>query len=524
MDGSNAPTTATRRRTIIAISGSLIVLYLLPMAGHPPAVNPNELVRLELALALGVWSTVDLDAPARVYGLSEDVARRDGRILADKAPGLSLAAVPVVWLAGAVLPEIEHTVLPRYWPLRHLATALLVATAATGLCWLLVGGIGDLGSADRLPLLVIAALATPLWCYGTVFFGHVPAAFLIAAAWVLLLRPFVDVDPANTRGAFVGGVAAGLAIATEYPTVLLIATISATLVARRTPGRRLALAFLGLTAGLLPALVYHQVAFGAPWLTGYAFKAEPAFEAIHSTGLGGVSAPTLASLWGVLFSPSRGLFFFSPVLLLAPLGLVLIHRRHGRRESTPLAVAATVYVVFAAGFVDWKAGWCNAARHLVPVVPLLLIPTLVALLALARRGWTLAIAAVLVSLSVIRGGLCLALTPFFPPEFSHPLRQLVMPSLGEGHFAPTLLGTGLGVDEGAIWVGMAVAAAVLTVWGLARLARSSGIAVAVVVAVVVIGQIGWLAWRNGPTDPEIEIIRSQLLAGLGHPETTEEVP
>ncbi|HSN56221.1 MAG TPA: hypothetical protein VLT32_16255, partial [Candidatus Sulfomarinibacteraceae bacterium] len=76
-----------------AAIAALAVALLAPLAGAPPVANPNELVRVELAVALAVDGTVDLEAPALVYGLSEDVARHDGRVLADKAPGLSLMAV-----------------------------------------------------------------------------------------------------------------------------------------------------------------------------------------------------------------------------------------------------------------------------------------------------------------------------------------------------------------------------------------------------------------------------------------------
>ena len=94
-------------------------LYLLPIAGHPPMANPNELVRIELGIAMAMWITVEIEEPARVYGLSEDVALRDGRVLADKAPGLSFAAIPLVWVSSFLLPMSADTGLPQYWPLRR---------------------------------------------------------------------------------------------------------------------------------------------------------------------------------------------------------------------------------------------------------------------------------------------------------------------------------------------------------------------------------------------------------------------
>ena len=523
MESSTHPPVISGRQSAIVVLVVTVGLYLLPIAGHPPATNPNELVRIELALAMAMWTTVELESPARVYGLSEDVARRDGRMLADKAPGLSIAAIPVVWFSSVLLPAIPDTALPQYWSLRHLATGVLVALGAALSCFFIAARIPDLGATGWIPLALIAALSTPLWTYGTVFFGHAPAAILIAIAWILLLRPFTNAPPEGGRSAFLGGLSAGFAVATEYPTALLIAVIVVTLIARRTPGRWLASAVFGLAAGLLPALVYHQIAFGSPWITGYAFKADPGFQDIHTTGLSGVSLPTLDGLWGVLLGSSRGLFFYSPVLLLVPLGLWLMYRRGGWRDVVPLTAAGIVYVSFAAGFVDWQAGWCAAARHLVPVIPLLAIPTMVAMSAMARRRWTLLLLTALIALSATRTLLTIVITPFFPPEFSHPLSQFVLPSLRDGVAAPNLVSTVTGMPATIVWIVAIGLTAVLLVWGLARLGRGFTSWIAVVMVLVIAGQVTWFARLNPEPDPQHESIRAQLLAGLGHVEASARI-
>ena len=119
---------------------------------------------------------------------------------------------------------------------------------------------------------MIAALTTPLWTYGTVFFGHAPAALLVTLAWFALLGFPGKSESLGAGRAALGGAAAGFAISTEYPTVLIVAVIFATLLVRRTALPILASAVAGAIAGAIPALVYHQLAFGAPWLTGYSFE------------------------------------------------------------------------------------------------------------------------------------------------------------------------------------------------------------------------------------------------------------
>ncbi len=518
MDSLSFPRpTDRRRRAVPAVLAVLavLVLYLLPLAGQPLMTNPNELVRLELAVALAEAGTVDLEGPAHVYGLSEDVARQHGRILADKAPGLSLAAVPVVWLAAPLLPRAPGASLPAYWPLRHLATGLLVAVGTIAGAALIARRVGTTDGADWRPLFVLAALATPLWTYGTVFFGHAPAAALVAVAWLLLVGTGSDEPPRGLRAA-VGGLAAGFAVVTEYPTAILLGVIVVTLVVRRTPARHLLLTGAAIVVSLVPGAIYHQIAFGAPWLTGYAFKADVGFADIHSTGLSGVAWPTANALWGVLGSASRGLFFYSPVLLLAPVGLAVMVRRRGWREAAPTIVATLAYVAFAAGFVDWRAGWCAAARHLVPVVPLLLVPTLVAAVAAARRPGFAMVVAALAAVSVARTLLTVVLTPFFPPEFDRPLTQLVIPSLSDGAAAPTLVGA-LAVPAAAVWAAVGVGLLATVAWAAARLAPDASRWSAGVASVALVVQLAWFTVAAGTVEPGLEKLRLRVLAGLGQP-------
>lgn len=507
------PATDDRRHTAAALA-LVLVLLVLPLAGTPPFTNPNELVRIELTTAMALWASVDLESPAHIYGLSEDVARHQGRILADKAPGLSMAAVPVVWAVRGLLPSGPGTDLPAYWPLRHLLTFLLVSTAAGLGCFVVAFHIPETDSKIATSLALIACLATPMWTYGTVFFSHAPAAALMAAAWLLLLAPKGSLP--TVRASFLGGLAAGFAVTTEYPTILLAVVAMATLAARRPPLRTLGGALAGVAIGGLPMLIYHHIAFGAPWITGYAFKADPGFEEIHTTGLVGVALPTVEGLWGVLFGASRGLFFYSPLLLLAPVGMWLMFRRDRWRDVAPLIVAIGLYVMFAAGFVDWQAGWCSAARHLIPAIPLLLIPTMVAIVAMVRDRWTLILVSVLVAVSATRAALTVAISPLFPPEVTDPLRQLVAPSLRDGIVAPNLASSFLPIPAPAVLIAASALAAGALIWALIALAPARRRLIALVFLLAVLGQLGALGWQSLSPNTQSEAFRARWLDHLGH--------
>ena len=404
---------------------------------------------------------------AEVYGLSEDLAVREGRMLSDKAPGLALLAVPVVWIVAPFLPTTTDGELPAYWPVRHLLTALLAALPAVAAAWLVGLAVAPAGTGrgehDHSTLAVALSLATPLLTYGTVLFGHALAAGLVAAAWMPLLARWRRGEILDARVCLACGLAAGFAICTEYPTAILTAVLGTVVALDRRGRLRARAAFCGgLALGLLPVLVVHQFAFGAPWRTGYSFKAAPDFQHVIDRGFFGVATPSLDGLWGVLASSERGLLWYSPVLLLALVGLAW-GARDRRRGTLALASAVGLYIAFAAGFVDWRAGWCAAARHLTPVVPLLVLLTVDGIRELSRSITGTVFTVVLATVAITHTMLSVALTPFFPIEFDAPLTQLVVPSLSEGLAAPTVIGALTGTPDIAVWlVAILVALTVMT--------------------------------------------------------------
>jgi hypothetical protein len=140
--------------------------------------NPNEVVRVELATSIAYLGRVDIGEAAQIYGLSEDVSLVGDRVLSDKAPGLSFLAVPALWIFDPLLPRGVGSDVPAYWPMRHLLTLVLVALPTAGLAFLIAAAVPAANSRQRSAIAIIIALATPLWTYATVFFGHAPAALI----------------------------------------------------------------------------------------------------------------------------------------------------------------------------------------------------------------------------------------------------------------------------------------------------------------------------------------------------------
>jgi hypothetical protein len=101
--------------------------------------------------------------------------------------------------------------------------------------------------------------------------------------------------------------------------------------------------------------------------------------------------PLLSGIAGLLFSPTRGLFVFSPFLLFLPLRLrdvlgVSGARARDRGLTLALGIAVASQVLLYAK-TDWRIGFCWGPRWLTDVLPLLfwMLPPVVAALATAGR-------------------------------------------------------------------------------------------------------------------------------------------
>src|SRR5262249_21179953 len=151
--------------------------------------------------------------------------------------------------------------------------------------------------------------------------------------------------------------------------LLLIALPVTVAVAVLVRGRRRELMLFG--AGALPAAVvwcwYNAGRFGSPFSLGY-----------HDQTF---SHPLLSGLYGMAFSPGRGVFVYAPILIV---GLcVLPWLRGPDRVIGALAVVLLVArLVFYARWWAWYGGDVWGPRFMIPV-----LPAFVPLVALAIEKW-----------------------------------------------------------------------------------------------------------------------------------------
>jgi hypothetical protein len=75
----------------------------------------------------------------------------------------------------------------------------------------------------------------------------------------------------------------------------------------------------------------------------------------HSAGFLSLSYPRLDALWGITFGSYRGLFFISPILLLAVVGLAIWgYRREYRRAWWLCIYAVGSFFLFNGSSIMWQ--------------------------------------------------------------------------------------------------------------------------------------------------------------------------
>ena len=440
---------------------ALLVLCLISYAFViPRGAQHNPDSRLALTYALVDRASVAIDEYAAG---TADRAVRDRRTYSDKAPGVSLWLAPLYAVLRLLpLPDAALPVGERFIT-RYLLTYLGIGIPHAAFAVWLFHRLRNREAAlwPRLAVLLGYALGSPAYAFSVHAFGHVPAA-------ICLYVGGVAARGAGPRAALGGALLAG-AVAFEYPAALPAAALAGLSIVW-APQRRRSLA-LRLVAGALPVTllvcVYHTLAFGAPWRTGYQFV-DPAgpFAAAHSVGLFGVQAPDPKVAIELLFGARRGLFVVAPWLVLVVPGALLAWR--GARRDVVCALVVTLPLLAVnAGYVVWDGGASWGPRHLVATLPFLAVLSLRAIARWRTVGWLLVGCSVLLtSLSVSTGTL--------PPAGTRALDGFLLPALNGGGAGNTL-GALVGLSGWRGLVGLGLVAVLCGLW-IAGPRRGYGVA------------------------------------------------
>lgn len=443
----------------------------------------NQNSRFDLLRAIAEQHTLQIDA---YHENTQDKAHFRGHYYSDKAPGLVFLAVPFAWAARPALRMVgidPDSARGESW-LSYSVTAWAVAlpTALAGVClYFLALRFGGSSSGAAFGVIVLA-LGTPVWAYASLFWAHalVGACLLFAFAAAVKIggseRDFV--------WALAVGLAAGWATVTEYPAAPASAMLALLALSQAWPrgvaARWRVAAGVGIGAGVcvIVLLSYLHAAFGG-FRPSYSYYDPNSFSFMQQQGYMGLTYPHPDRLLKLLFGCARGLFFASPVLLAALVGLWRLWKQ--RRFSAPALTAAAIvayYFLFNASFYWWKAGLTFGPRYAGAAIPLLCLGMAVSW-DRASTSWR----AVLVGLALFSVGLSLMVistTSQLAMQDSCPIVHSTWPAFWSGQMAlnrDSMLttaeaGTGFGAFNLGQMLGLHGLASLiplLGMWGIAAL-------------------------------------------------------
>lgn len=300
------------------------------------------------------------------YYLAPVVNSQENNYVNRFGPGSSLLLLPSLYLSKIINPDWldEHQ---HIWLLNKITAATI--TTATALLIFLISCI-YLNKPYATLVCLIYALGTSAWSYTSQgMFQHTSCNFFLVVGLYCLLKK-------DTTG-YTLLAAIGFALAVWSRPTCIIFVVLAGLYMLIHARRRFPAFFLLNIISALGILVYNNYFFGSFFHFPQTFGAE--IIAYNKTGSADVwQTPILTGLSGILFSPARGLFVFSPVLLFAIYGLFLMLRQ--KQEFSPFLffiTACMIILVLDSRWFDWWGGWSFGYRIILETIPfltLLLIP------------------------------------------------------------------------------------------------------------------------------------------------------
>ncbi len=412
----------------------ILFLFLLISFAFFHHINAgwNINTRLGLTMAIVERDTFSIDAyhdnPDMPYLFTNDKAFFDGHYYCDKSPALSFSAVPVYWtiwnirLNTALFSDYSHEFfvhLSRY--ISRVITVSLPAALLGVLLYLLAMRFGV--SRRMAFFLSISMLwGSILGAYATLFYPYLPSALCFMGAYAIMLhyrlrdKKDLQVPPPLAKGLplFWAGLLTGLAWFYEFTTGLVGIGLGAYALwtIRRSPLH----IWKYILGGLLPVLAFYAYTYSifGEFAVPYEYEYDDFFREQMAQGFRGIHLPRLSVLYYISIHPLRGLFFYSPFLLLWFPALLHHLRKRGDSHAFAPDLILSFYVIvayfaFASGYYMWWGGWAAGTRNLCSAVPFFLPP--IAIWLACGRLWKKVILALLILISIVLNFMIVAHDP-----------------------------------------------------------------------------------------------------------------
>jgi len=288
--------------------------------------------------------------------------------------GLAPLLQVLVHVPGAALQRKLSVWFPEYWALAWRLTAHLAPTLLGTFCCVLFFGIcRRLGMRPLAAALTTLALAfaSSVWVYSRYAYSEA----LQMLCFTGMFGKVLDVRERPTwRGASILGVWMGLLV--NAKPVFLVSAAGAGLFliwSLRRNWRAVVVVAAAASASAIPLgalyLWYNYLRWGSLTFTGYGV----AVSAVGIAAGPGLHENALVGLWGMLLSPGKSIFLYSPPLLVS---LFAFGRFAKRFPYLVLAMVLTVLpaLYIHAQMISWAGDYAWGPRYTVFALPVLFLP------------------------------------------------------------------------------------------------------------------------------------------------------
>jgi hypothetical protein len=319
--------------------------------------------------------------PAKLLPIS---ILRDGNFYLDKFPSLHEPKIPYYerqvnghylsdYPVGAAIFALPFYVVPiaagvdssaRIFAELEKISAAIIAALSVAVIYLAAAELAPAWMAIVIAL-VYAFASSTLSIASQALWQHGPAELSLCAAIYALIRARRD-----ARWAILAGLALSAEVVTRPADIGIAVPLAVYVLIRHR--REFPLFIASTIPPLIFMLWYNHTYFGSAFHTQ--FFAEP--NAALSQLVEGSflwRTPLAVGLPAVLFSPGRGLFFYSPIFLLSAVELARSWRPRGDALIRALSIGACAAVFITARWVTWTGGNSYGARLLTDIVPILAI-------------------------------------------------------------------------------------------------------------------------------------------------------
>ena len=404
------------------------MLFLAGAAFNHPIEYDNTQSRYALLRAVVDYGTLNIDANSETIDKSE----WEGHYYSAKAPGAPLLGIPIYWFLRHLMPlsVSEPMISLEMYIVRIMTTTLLFALLGVVMYRL----AQFCGAASKHAFLMVIAygFGSIALLHATLFSGHQIAASLSFFSFALIVH--LSENNRKTGGGhwvygFLAGLLAGLAVFTDYTAIVIAVGLAVYAMTLRT-GASIKIGFLsgGCVCALFLA-AYNMACFGNPFSFSYGHLVDDQFREGASHGILGVGLPHISAMINLLFSPSRGLFFIMPVMLLSLWGIAhMIRRKQHPREAVLIITVVTGYFLLISGFYGWHGGWTFGPRYFVPMLPFLAFP-------IAFLQWRPYLFWLLFVPSFVQVCLSVIGFPHVPELIANPIIEIIVPCIRYGYTA-----------------------------------------------------------------------------------------